>query len=420
MRRILGLIATLVAIAAIGAILWIFPAHLVNESALGETLTANDRVDAIIQERRTILATLAALGAGLGLYYTHLRHRLDQDSNRTERYTAAIEQLGHDNIDVRLGGIYALERIAVDSERDSETITEVLSAFIREHSGDPAPRSATTTLEQATDVQAALTVIGRRQTRGWAYSPPADLAGANLTGANLTGADLTGADLTGADLTNAALHGANLQGVDLSSAKLTETDLTKTNLTEADLVGVDFTNTKLRGANLTEANLESADLHLADVRDVNLSGAILTHARLTEARLEGVRLTRADLTRADLATADLQGANLVGAILANANLTNANLTRNYRSAPFSEANLSGADLTEANLTGADLTGANLTGADLTRTNLTDATLKGANLTAVDLESTIRSNTNLNEVINTPRALGRGRWQQSLDRRADGF
>jgi hypothetical protein len=50
----------------------------------------------------------------------------------TERYTKAIEQLGSDKLDVRLGGIYALERIAADSERDHPTVVEVLSAFVRE------------------------------------------------------------------------------------------------------------------------------------------------------------------------------------------------------------------------------------------------------------------------------------------------
>ena len=52
----------------------------------------------------------------------------------TDRYTRAIKQLGSDKLDVRIGGIYALERIARDSARDHTTVMEVLAAFIREHS----------------------------------------------------------------------------------------------------------------------------------------------------------------------------------------------------------------------------------------------------------------------------------------------
>ena len=57
----------------------------------------------------------------------------------TDRYTKAIEQLGSDKLDVRIGGIYALERIARDSPRDHPTAMEVLAAFIRVHSHEQWP-----------------------------------------------------------------------------------------------------------------------------------------------------------------------------------------------------------------------------------------------------------------------------------------
>jgi hypothetical protein len=57
----------------------------------------------------------------------------------TDRYTKAIEQHGSDKLDVRIGSIYALERIARDSARDHPTVMEVLTAFIRERSREPWP-----------------------------------------------------------------------------------------------------------------------------------------------------------------------------------------------------------------------------------------------------------------------------------------
>jgi hypothetical protein len=50
----------------------------------------------------------------------------------TDPYTKAIEQLGSGKLDVRIGAIYALERVARDSARDHQTVIEVLTAFIRE------------------------------------------------------------------------------------------------------------------------------------------------------------------------------------------------------------------------------------------------------------------------------------------------
>ena len=55
----------------------------------------------------------------------------------TDRYTEAIEQLGSDNLDVRIVGICALERIAPDVAEDHPTVIEVLTEFIREHSREP-------------------------------------------------------------------------------------------------------------------------------------------------------------------------------------------------------------------------------------------------------------------------------------------
>src|SRR5215471_21690303 len=58
----------------------------------------------------------------------------------TDRYSKAIEQLGSEKLDVRIGGIYALERIARDSVRDHPTVMEVLAAFIRDHSHEQWPK----------------------------------------------------------------------------------------------------------------------------------------------------------------------------------------------------------------------------------------------------------------------------------------
>ena len=150
----------------------------------------------------------------------------------TERYSKAIEQLGSEKLDVRIGGIYALERIAHDSPRDHPTIMEVLAAFIREHSReqwppaepDAEPPKRTT----RPDVQAAGTVIGRRTVR---YdSQPINLQSSDLTGAHLTDADLRRAQL--------------------DWARLTGTDFKRTDLSEAWLYGADLTGAEFDGGHL--------------------------------------------------------------------------------------------------------------------------------------------------------------------------
>ena len=132
---------------------------------------------------------LLTLGAGLFaagvLLYTARTFGLSRRGQFTDRYTKAIEQLGSDKLDVRIGAIYALERIARESRRDQSTVMEVLTAFIRDHSHEPWPvdKDGVQDGEKKTrpDVQAAATVVGRR------YATR-DIGRIDLDGADLAGA----------------------------------------------------------------------------------------------------------------------------------------------------------------------------------------------------------------------------------------
>jgi Pentapeptide repeats (8 copies) len=167
--------------------------------------------------------------------------KLTEQGQMTERYTRAIEQIGSDkSLPVRIGGIYALERVARDSARDHPTVMEVLAFFIREHSGKQWQRAeAAVEPPERTicpDVQAAVTVIGRRDHEN--DRQPINLADAKLIRAYLTGAYLTRANLHHADLTYAVLDSADLTGADLNHAKLRDARLRDAKLPDARLARV--------------------------------------------------------------------------------------------------------------------------------------------------------------------------------------
>ena len=131
----------------------------------------------------------------------------------TDRYTKAIEQLGSDKLDVRIGGIYALERVARDSARDHPTVMEVLTAFIREHSHEPWPPSDPGGQEPERptrpDVQAAVTVVGRRDAKRdiRQLTSSARTSRRGPVGADLNAADLGGSNFAVANFTSATLAG---------------------------------------------------------------------------------------------------------------------------------------------------------------------------------------------------------------------
>lgn len=56
----------------------------------------------------------------------------DAEARRiTDLYTKAVEQLGSDKAPVRLGGLYALERLAQDHQDQRQTIVNVICAYLR-------------------------------------------------------------------------------------------------------------------------------------------------------------------------------------------------------------------------------------------------------------------------------------------------
>lgn len=215
----------------------------------------------------------AAVGFVLAGFRTSTQQQMAQialDGQVTERFTRAVEHLGHHDRAVRLGAVYALERIARDSARDRDTILETLAAYIREHAPWP-PHDAdgrrligealTAQLQLheprlAIDMDAALTVICRLLAASDPMRQKIDLRDTDLRGLDAPEIDLSHMRLSQARLEYAVLRGANLSNAVLSRAWLDH----------AILIGADLRDANLTGATLSHVNLTKADLTRADLR----------------------------------------------------------------------------------------------------------------------------------------------------------
>jgi Pentapeptide repeats (8 copies)/Protein of unknown function (DUF2934) len=271
-----------------------------------------------------------------------IRHFAQTNADRqrriTESFSKATEQLGSDKLEVRLGGIYSLERISKESPDDYWTVMESLTAFVRERSRRNEAERTAQDIEQriarrayflwqevgrtnrrpedfwadavkreelgeppATDIAAVLTVIQRRSEEN-REREVANNWRLDLTGAILKQTNLIGAHLERANLTNAHLEGANLRGTHLERANLWGAHLERSNLLSADFSRADLRVAHLEGANLWGVRLDEA----------NLGSAHLTGADLVGAHLKGANLSGADPDGADLSGTDLSGAHLDG------------------------------------------------------------------------------------------------------------
>ena len=253
-------------------------------------------------------------------------------------FTKAVEQLGatrqltdtiesngahHDqvrteaNLEVRLGAIYALERIARDSERDHWPIMEVLCAYIRnpqncgipventEPSSDPKfshykwgqPIPAT-----RVDVQAAVTVLGRRQKNRKLFERRRNLR-LDLRSANLQHASISG-DFDFADFGSSRLDLAQIRKAHLNNAQLVS----------VQAIGCYISDTKMENANLQAANFDRSrfvrvDAALASFSEASAVKATVSHVDLSEGELLGINLRGAVIVNSSFEGASLHGAN---------------------------------------------------------------------------------------------------------------
>jgi hypothetical protein len=241
----------------------------------------------------TLVAGLFAAGAlvftALNFTLSRRTFELTEQGQVTDRFTKAIEQLGSDKLDVRIGGIYALERVARDSAKDHPTVMEVLAAFIRGHSREPWPPQDTGSSSRtgAASRASSGTASSRRPARTVRYLA----ARSSLQTGNPPEREFPRPDILAA-VTVVVRRDAerDIRRIDLTEAVLSRFNLGAVNLAHAWLPGADLSGANLSGADFADAFLTGADL----------TGAFLTDAKLPRANLRGANLSGADLTRADL------------------------------------------------------------------------------------------------------------------------
>jgi uncharacterized protein YjbI with pentapeptide repeats len=434
---------------------------------------------------RTVAQILGGTVLLVGAYMTWRNVLIAQEGQITDRFNKAVEQLGStlesngnasagastgipanpsastaplpnpnalptpDRVSSarHIGAIFALERIAQDSTRDRQAVSELLAAYLREHaawnsyhvSREKDLREWITEAEQAMEtagdpswnaqvrrhhIQAAVTVLARR-TKATSL-PQLNLSGTDLRGmvfndfgshADFRGTDFRNSCLVLAKFPDALLGprpgeekaedddkvnfesrfgrswlaGADFERADLTHAQLDDAVLADANLTGATFQGANFQRADLERATTVYADFRGANLQYADLHRANLRGARLDGADLRDSNLEDVTLDFANLTGAQFDRADLKRAILVNgaafheAVFRSAQLDDAVLADgNFEHADFGAASLRGARFYHADLQEANLSGATLNEAALPDANLQDADLEDAILTSADL------------------------------------
>jgi uncharacterized protein YjbI with pentapeptide repeats len=222
--------ATVVAAAAWVTIWWLLTQA--NRITGNDVELAKARIDAV----RTGLATAGGAGAAVALLLAFRRQHHEErtaaataydagERRITELYTKAVEQFGSDKAAVRLGGLYALERLAQGNVEHRQTIVDVICAYLRMPYTPPGPAAGAEDRDAAggdeharrrEELQVRLTaqriltthLVGPPSTdKG--QLPPSFWADIDI---DLTGATLVDVNLDDCHVRHALLRGARFHG----------------------------------------------------------------------------------------------------------------------------------------------------------------------------------------------------------------
>lgn len=181
------------------------------------------------------------------------------------------------NLEVRIGAIYALERIAQDSLRDHIQIMEILCAYIRENAQAKSLEASEPPFGRATprtDIQVAINVVGRRSNQQ---------------------IDLEWQEEYRLDLRKTDLSGIDFQFKNFSAAMFHESRLEAAFFRECKLIGTQFFGALLNYSDFFQAELRGTifDLAVINLPEVGRGGM---GESISMGKIYGVSLAAADIT----------------------------------------------------------------------------------------------------------------------------
>lgn len=252
--------------------------------------TIRDPKDRLAGELSILQFATQALGGAfllLGLYFTWRNLRLGAEGQVTDRFNKAVDHLGNEKMEIRLGGIFALARIARDSPSDRRAIYEILSAYIRMKSSDSGEAGEV----PKADIQAALAVLARRPISHHCANQVLDLTGACLRGAELNGGNFANASFRDADMAHAQFYAADLRAVNFAGAGLQHAYLRDAQISHSNFTSADLSNASLRGCDCAGILLAGTCLDETSLIDADLRQAkYLTKGQLSRSVVDNTRL----------------------------------------------------------------------------------------------------------------------------------
>lgn len=295
---VLVLLFVLAVVGILGVALYAVPNLLVDGNGLSSDVKATTETSV----RTAVLQSAAGIALFVGLYYTSRTARSNRQGQAADRFSKAVEQLGSESTDVRIGAIIAFEHLARESKELRVPITDLLARFVNGRCSRADLSSEGKAEPIAADVDMAIRVLGRRTGRS-AETTRIDFYERCLVKARLDAGDLRGVIVSYGQLDGAAMIESDLRGANFFGASVRDAFLSGSDLREASFHGAKLNGTFLPGADARNASFVHADLSSADFsyrrskEKVRSKGARLAGAHLNHAQTDGTDFRGVDLRK---------------------------------------------------------------------------------------------------------------------------
>lgn len=286
-------------ILAVG--IWVSVRHWGDLSSNGESLSATIRNVALVLGGIVafVLSIWRSFIADRQADTARRQTEIAQGGLWNERYQKGAEMLGSDVLSVRLGGIYALNRLAKENPSEYHVpIMQLFCAFVRNPSGKPAEKELRRQRKGAIspplreDIQEVMILIGRRSEDGIKEEEKAedfelDLSGADLRRLRLLDGNFRDVNLRGAFLMHASLMNVDLRGAKCSRVGLFMAKLSFCNLTDVDFSWADLSGSSLFGSILSSAKLTRTEIGSGlELSSTDAQGYVPSFAQITQKQLD--------------------------------------------------------------------------------------------------------------------------------------
>lgn len=188
-------------------------------------------------------------------------------------------------MELRLGAIYALERIARDSWKDHWPIMEVLTAYIRENSSQVkhfwAMEKEDYNPTITPDIQAAITVIGRRN-KMWIEKELQQNKRLDLSNCNLHKADFSDLNYDNATFAHSSMSNSKFIRTELNDARIVNCELRGAEFKDVIGCNVTFIGSIVPGLEFLNCNFNYGRFKLQELKNAQFKYCSLNNIEAEE------------------------------------------------------------------------------------------------------------------------------------------